>query len=473
MREFLKKYLPIICILCLAIALRLTHINFPFGDYDEGVYSTTINSLLHGFPLIQKTYSSQFPLFIYISTVFFRISPTIVSLRLLPISFSLVAIGCSYVMVRKYVGAYAAVFAALYLSVDSIFLMVSRTFQIDMPWVGATTLSFFFLMLFDEKKKIWYLLLSGFAFSAAILMKINVTFIAVLAFYLLYLFHDYGKKAFVYIGYFVVLCIAFGLLVIHPSDIILLYKQSIEIRRSGLGISWNNLITGTRQLLYEHEVWMIGFDFIALGLVIYMLKKGKGMWENRFAVLSLVWLLATCVVFVFYNPLFPHHLVFFILPSTLFGSIAVEQIHKRVPFAGKAIFTILLIGVLWYVSYNRIRDMDLLFPSYSSYDTDLLSTVSYLDTHTASSDYIIADEQIILLMSHRLTTPDTVDTSFVRIQSGALTSSEIIADTKKYHVGTIVYASGRLNQLRAFTHYVEAHYTPVQIGQVSVYVTRK
>lgn len=155
--KFFKKYpfwQPIIIVLA-ALATRLIGLGWPYGDYDEGVYTATIRSLAQGLPLYSKTYDSQGPLFFYLGEVFYKISATIVSLRLIPVICSLVIIYLAFLLVKKYIGIVAAIFASLYLTFDTAFLTISRTFQIDIPWLAFSFGAFYFLLKFDEGQNGW------------------------------------------------------------------------------------------------------------------------------------------------------------------------------------------------------------------------------------------------------------------------------------------------------------------------------
>jgi 4-amino-4-deoxy-L-arabinose transferase-like glycosyltransferase len=136
-RFFRRNPLPLI--LALAMLVRLVGLAFPFGDYDEGVYLATVRSVLHGHPLISQTYNSQGPLFIYLSELFYRVSPTLEAVRLFPVACSLAVIVLAYRLVDREVGRFAAVAVSLYLCLDTFFLLVSRTFQVDVPWLASAS----------------------------------------------------------------------------------------------------------------------------------------------------------------------------------------------------------------------------------------------------------------------------------------------------------------------------------------------
>jgi 4-amino-4-deoxy-L-arabinose transferase-like glycosyltransferase len=161
----------------LAIVVRFVGIRFPFGDYDEGVYLATVRSVVHGFPLISQTYNSQGPLFIYIAELFYRVSPTLVSVRLFPIVSSLVVIWVSYKLVDNFLNRWAACFVALYLALDSAFLIVSRTFQVDMPWVALSVLSFYWLLQWHRHGKLRDVILSAVFFALSLFLKVNPLFV--------------------------------------------------------------------------------------------------------------------------------------------------------------------------------------------------------------------------------------------------------------------------------------------------------
>ncbi len=445
-----------------SIIPRMINLSFPFGDYDEGVYIATVRSILHGFPLISQTYTSQFPLFAYIATVFYTISQTISTVRLFPILMSVGLIVVSFTTVRKYIGTYAASVIGIYLALNSIFLSVSRTFQLDIPWTASTCFALYFLLLFNEKRRWRDLVLSALCFSIAILMKVNITFIIVLLASFWILRKD--KAIYMQMLAYALIFIILAIIVIQPGNIVNLYHQAFTVRTSMLGFSLTNLIHGTRRTLLLHEFPIILLDFASIFIIFR-----KNLWSNRFVLFSFIWLAATSIIFLFYNPLFIHHLVFFIFPSVLVSSVAIEEGWKTNKKILVFIFSFLII---LYASFNYVSDLNILFPIPSQYDNSLQTLSTYIDIHTRPTDYVITDEQLLLYLSNRNTPPNDVDTSYVRIQSHSLTSSEMIQDTQKFHVKVVVLVSSRLSQLHDYVTFLQKHYSFQKESGGDVYLAK-
>jgi hypothetical protein len=447
-------------IFVLALLMRVLSMNFVFGDYDEGVYIATLRSIAHGFPLIAKTYSSQFPLFFYMTLPVYLLTHNIVFLRLVVALCSLIIIVLSYFLVSKYVCRRAAYIVCLYLAVNSIFLTVSRTFQLDIPWLCFTTISFFFLLLFHEKRKYWQLIASALAFAASILIKASPLFIPVLICYACYLVYKKRWQATPYLAVYALISIACVIVVITPSNLMTLYHEAISIRGASVGFPPS---VDTLKTLVRHE-WIV--MFLALGSVILFVWRKE--WRNNvFFVLSTVWLATTSVVFLFYNELFYHHLVFFILPCIFVGVFCIEYIARFVP---QVVIWIGVVGILIYSSFVVTNDISIIHPRVSSYDNQLQQVSIYVKAHASSSNFVISDDQLVLYLANRNTPPDEVDTSNVRIQHGQLSAQTLIHDTETYHVKVVVLVSGRLVQIPAYVAYLRTHYQEHHIDGASVYV---
>lgn len=472
----LKNYKIPFLILIFAFSLRIISLNFPFGDYDEGIYTATLRSLDNGFPLLEKTYSSQFPLFIYISKLFYNIYPSLLSLRLFPVISSLIIILVSYILLVKYIGRVSAVFVSVYLSVNSIFLLTSRTFQADIPWTAFTILCFFFLLRFDEKRKNVDLILSSIFFAVSILIKVNLIFVPVLVFYLVFLYKDFRNLAWKYVAEYILIVLAVFLMVVPLGDFGILYNQAVHIRLQSIGIYSSNIFGGVRNILINHEAPVIFLDLITIVLILKKkeLKRGKifeYINKNRFISLVFTWLLSTSIIFLFYNPLFIHHFVFFIVPSSMFASFGIEILIKNFRHEAivKCFVYVLIFFAVVYSSQSTISDTDILFPKLNSYSLSLMKISKYIDNSSKKSDYIVSDDPLILYLANRNTPPELVDTSYTRIKTGNLTSDEVKKYINKYGVKEVIVLN-RFNLLLKLQNYLDSKYSKIRIGEGYVFL---
>ncbi|HEY2383169.1 MAG TPA: glycosyltransferase family 39 protein [Terriglobia bacterium] len=442
-------------IFAVAITLRLLSLRFPFGDFDEGIYTATVRSVAHGFPLISQTFSSQGPLFIYISELFYRVSPSLVALRLFPVLCSLAIIYFAYRLVDQHVGRSAAVFTAAYLAVNTTVLAVSRTFQIDIPWTAFSFASFYFLLQFHHTGKRLQIYVSGLFFGMSLLLKVNPIFIAVLAGYFLLATPIRGWKYSLNIIVFALFPAVILLLAVPANELHRFYVDTVGIRIHTVGPRLQDWTAGLRAGLIKDEWPVILLALLGLAWI----RPGKiATTRGLFLILSLVWLLTTVAAFSVYTALFRHHLVFFILPCTLAASIAVQELCKRstTRLAAVGLFFV-LVWIVFRVSLQQNTLQSIISPAADRYDQALQAAASSIDQHSRPGDYVVVDDPIVLYLANRDTPPDLVDTSILRIQNRLLTEDRLEIDTEAFRPVLIVIVSGRLTLLPAYAQFLRTH----------------
>ncbi len=455
----------LLAILFLAVALRLISISFKFGDYDEGVYLATVRSFVSGHPLISQTYNSQGPVFIYLAAFFYKFSPTLVSVRLFPIICSVMIIYLTYALINKFFDKTTAILSAIYLSVDTFFLAPSRTFQVDVPWLAFSFVSFYLLIKFHETKKLSCVIFSALFLALGFFMKANPIMLVVTIFYFLFILPTRGLKYFGYIFYYLIFLLICLLIFVTPHNLSAFYLNTINVRTSHIGSRLYEWLTGTRFQLLSHERLLILLDAISLASAFFVsLRPPKNFFrwidKNIFVFLSFVWFFVTIGAFSFYDPLFPHHFVFFILPAVLSAAYLVQKIYlwSGKLILGRVIFFLLVGYVLAYVALLNSPLSSVLFPQPSSYTRNLESAAQYVQKHSEKNDLVVSDDQLVLYLADRGTIPKLVDTSFVTINSGLLTKSETLKLIREYHPKLTVFISGRFASMPNFLQAMQKLY---------------
>lgn len=507
----INPFLPV-AIFGLAIAVCIISISFPYGDYDEGVYLATVKSVTHGFPLISQTYNSQGPLFIYISELFYKVWPSIVGVRLFPIICSLAVIYLAFNLINKHIGRPAAIFAALYLAVDTAFLSVSRTFQVDMPWLAFSFASFYFLLRFNRTKTAIDVWISAIFLAASLMLKLNPMFLSVILAYFLIVCMSRGAKYAKFLGCYVIAVLALLLILVPTGEMSAFYTNAVGVRTSHISVELSAWLTGSRWQLLTHELWLI---LGALGSIVLFIWKiflvchsqpdpatagirignpvisgspmsdavrleddrkeriWKYLEKHLFITLAIVWFVATIIGFSVYDPLFPHHFVFLILPGALVASFLVQKAFDFARGWSRLGYVVLLLAIVIYSSIQGTSILNIVNPKPNNYDQSIARAADYIAKNTDKNDYIITDEQLVLYLADRNTPPELVDTSYVRIQSGLLTDSEMILLTKKYNPKIIAFISGRFATLPGYTKYLEKNYTETEQASGVMIFTKK
>lgn len=458
-----NPWMYLLIIILIALIVRIINITFPFGDFDEGTYIATVRSFVGGHPLLTQTYLSQFPLFIYFLSFFYILSHAIVSLRLFSIICSLITILLIFLITKKRIGFLPALLIGIYLSVDSAFLIVSRTIQADIPWMCFTMISFYCLLLYEQKRKIYLFLLAGTAFGISILIKANGVFGIVFLFYIILLAKvTLKKKLLLMLIYFAPTIILFFLFI--PFDQIpLLYHQAILVRLSFWSFDIKSFQSSLRKE-YIMQEWIFFILGIASSIMIILqILKKKSLAPFFFEILVIIWFYITAGIFLIYNPLFAHHFVFLIIPQALLAAFLFNAIGK------KSAALAIIIG-FFSILFSTRGIENIVFPRMTAYDKNLTQTASFIQKTTLPNDKIITDEPIILYLANRDTLPEYVDLSYVRIESKNLQTKSFLFTLLHYGTREVIYASGRLEKLAGSEKILASIYEKKQFGSIRVYI---
>ncbi len=208
----------LVCILVVAVGLRLYKINIPLADqYSWRQVDTAAvarNFARSGFDLMHPRYDDlssietgkenpqgyrfvEFPLYNAVFGFLYKwvqIFPLEVWGRLTTIFFSLSIIAIIYYLSAKEVDRIAAVFAAGTYAIFPFFVFFSRVVLPETMALALTILSIFFMYLWHNRKAGWlthfFFLFSAVSFSLALLVKPTTIFFSISLFYLI--FKKYG-----------------------------------------------------------------------------------------------------------------------------------------------------------------------------------------------------------------------------------------------------------------------------------------
>ena len=223
-----------------------------------------------------------------------------------------------------------------------------------------------------------------------------------------------------------------------------------------------------------------------LGVIIALLRR------DWLVLPLLAWMFATFYLLWNEVPLFTHHLVILVPPMVGLATMGImplpfslgdhkgaplqwtnrvkEGDHKGAPLQWTnkvaAIVMLLLVvagaGVNLWQSRAYLREAHGRAMSVSGSAT--AGVVADIQAEVQPGQLIITDAQFLAAQADRSTPADLVDTSSVRIQSGYLTSQQLISDAALSQVHAILFYTGRLHnsELAAFNTWVKQHYRLVR-----------
>jgi hypothetical protein len=204
--KILIKVIVLLLILSSLIARFLyLEADFPWGFTwegalytDEGWYS--YNAMMHtitGDWYVDGDYNAIVfrPTFhMFLILVFKALGLSLFSARFTVILFSMLIISLSYLLVRKYIDASAALVTALLLSINFTFFVYSRLALSEIPTVSIGFLSIFIVSYFSDKKSPFVEVIASMTFFFALLTKSSVIPLFLAFLYAIYVRHAHLKK---------------------------------------------------------------------------------------------------------------------------------------------------------------------------------------------------------------------------------------------------------------------------------------
>lgn len=472
-------------ILVLAASLRLWHLSALTDNYDEGVYWASLRALHAGSSLFTPIFSSQPPFFLLSMVPLINLlGTTLVAGRLGVVLFSLLGILAMYIVGHRLGGRWAGFGAALLLAVDHLSLIQSQTIQAEAPSTALMIVAVAAASYADRAP--WQAsLLSGVATMLALMTKLFAV-VAIIPILLLFFSQAFqiqreqrdstltwGLQT---IGCYLLGFLATGAMLLLPylGQLQPLYAQVIAFHLDAARAFPSSLQQNFSLIIHtQAEYPLLG---IALaGGVMGLLRR---QWSILIAV---SWVLAALAVLLKQAPLFDHHLVLLVPGLALTASLGLaprdktmsaplEDLRFRLSYlphfsarmsarSASALRVglpiLLLCSVVLFALHTNLR-----YPLGIPADqvATLTRVANDLKTLTTPEQLVIADDQYIADLAERSVPPELVDTSFVRIQTGYLTTDQVIALAEQPQVGAILFYTGRFDQLAGFRTWVEGHF---------------
>jgi hypothetical protein len=183
------------------------------------------------------------------------------------------------------------------------------------------------------------------------------------------------------------------------------------------------------------------------------------------AVPLLGWLAATLFILWNQTPLFSHHLVILVAPLVALATMSVTPLERGLPRTTRrwqvaTIIAVLLIALL--VGFG-FRDSIGYLSEQGRRDAETAQgiqprIVGDMQAYVRPDQLVITDGQFVVGLANRSTPPDLVDTALLRVETGSLTTQQLIDEASQPQVQAVLLYSGRLRTLTPFTDWVTAHY---------------
>lgn len=414
-------------------------INQPVTDNDEGVYLTSFLLIDRGHPAYKKIYFSQPPGFLLtVYPGFVLFGKTLQAARLTIGIWSIIGLLAIIWIAFELKNKWAGLLMMSLLFLIPSYYNQSLTFQSDILVTTFSLLSLITLLKFRKNLNLSWFIISSIFLNLAFWTKFDITFFPSFILVLFLLFKEKKISVQKLVNLFLILftvSLGFFIFFILPFGIKEVFYNSILLRFQAMTTS------STSFLLFDYlKMDMVLSTIIMTSLTIGLFKLNKLDSTQK---IIFLWNIFVLILFLFYRPLFPHHLVMLTVPMVLLLSQVAGYF-----FSDKKLFRSIIIIVLVISLSNRVYQT-------TKHSSKLINdqqqkAIEIIRKYSGVDDVVISDEEILNGISGRLPPPELSDTSFVRIGSNNLTPEDFKKIINVYKPKLIIPWNGRLESIENF-----------------------
>jgi 4-amino-4-deoxy-L-arabinose transferase-like glycosyltransferase len=433
-------------------------------DFDEGVYWQSIRALTRGEPLFRSVFAPQPPAFYYTLFPFYLVAHSLTSLRIAVLVFGVIGLAAVYLVGRLLAGEFGGLVASVLAATSPLYLHQSAIVQADGPAVAISIAALALALLAVRETGLWRDALAaacGLALALSVGIKLlGVVAVVPVAIVLLGAARGRGRLVAAavaggVIGLIVVLLPALASPGAAFDDLVLSHLRAGQ----GQGSFGANL----KLVVLRRD---LPLELLGLAGALLALRR-----RDRSVVPPLAWVIVALLAVLFYQPLFPHHLVMLTPPLALLAAVGLAP-HLIVPRGRREALTtlgvtavVLAVGIAG--AYVVARDTGpVLAP-----DLHNLEMTAAVRVMGQPEDFWISDNPYAVAAADRDIPGPLVDTSGQRIRAGLLTVRDLEAARARYHVRWVLVDSFRLDSVPGFRDWLGAHFHPVRTlgGRAVIY----
>jgi 4-amino-4-deoxy-L-arabinose transferase-like glycosyltransferase len=440
LKNLLFHLLIIFLIVGFLLAIRFKPITQTFElDYDEGL--NLIKALLYsqGFSLYTQIWNDQPPLFtVLLSQWFSLFGRSVFAARFLVMLFSAILLWCFYQIVRRDTGTIPALVATLLLFTSWLYIRLSISVMIGIPSLSLAMLSIYFLTLYKERLNKSFLILSGGLLAISLQTKLLTVFLIPLILFSLLNFNlkaiQQKKPKEILFRPFVIWLLTLSVIYIFISLSFQQFSNSDQLLQSHLRQPIEKELVNFNNLSYLLYIISQDYDYIFLAMIgilaIFVKKQRNGIFP-------LTWLGTAVLIFLNHKPIWYHHYPLLAIPIcwlaaygvalllTLFPKNFQSSNIKKLIFPSLAIL-FLIVLVIATPTNPKGR------PPNNSQVMQLV--LKYKD----STQWVFTDRPIYAFYAGLPVPPEIAVMSYKRLNSGDLTSKELLSVLQNYHPEQIV-----------------------------------
>ncbi|MFQ4143237.1 ArnT family glycosyltransferase [Chlorogloeopsis sp. ULAP02] len=462
LKNFIHQLIIILLFVGFVLAIRFQPISQTFEfDYDEGF--NLIKALLYsqGFSLYTQIWNDQPPLFTVLLSYWLNLfGYSIFAARLLILLFSALLIYCFYKLISSEVGKLPALIATILLFTSWLYIRLSISVMIGLPSLSLAMLSIYLLHLYRQNHRKFYIILSGITFALSLQTKLfTILLLPLMFFYIV----DFNIKTVVNNKLSKTILINAALWLIPLGLIYILigvffqqFWNHDQLITTHLNQPQNLKLENFNNREYLLYIISQDYDYIFLAFigigVIFLRKYINGIFP-------IAWLITAVLILLNHQPLWYHYYPLLAIPICWLAAYGVAFLgdsffKKKLINTKQLIIPFLLIVILIGLVIATPPNPKGSVPK----NMELMQLVlRYKD----STNWIFTDRPIYAFYARLCVPPEIAVMSYKRLNSGELTSQEILSVLQKYRPEQIVLSrwTSQLKSDSKFLAYINTNYS--------------
>ncbi len=452
--------------------------------YDEAGYIAVPWMVKAGHSLYTEVYSPSPPLFTLSIVTAFRVwGNSVEAARAVIVAYSALGLLAAALLARELGGRVAGLAAVLLLFLNPAYFRLSRVTMSEVPAVSLALIALFASLVYWRRGQKGWLILSGLAMAASLLVKLVTLFalplpilvVALRTFYPLTPGTGRSMKEKVKgmvpdlalwtasFGLPILLC----LLIYNPRA---MYEQAVALHWRGR--EFHPVDYGRR------GPRILGYLWQDRGLLMLALGGSLSCWlrRSRQALPVVAWFLLVTIMMVNQSPLTAHHTLPMFPPLAILAGVMIQEdwdswralIRRRhwrgalLPAVGAGLVAFYLVNWPAVAGSNREEMARTNTPEGLVEDA-----IGLLEQVTAPDDFVISDDPLVVLLAGRKIPPTLTGADWRRLNVGYLTAEQLIALSEQYGASAVVFWRERFDSLPTYVQWVEDRFEAVEIGTPS------
>jgi 4-amino-4-deoxy-L-arabinose transferase-like glycosyltransferase len=449
--------------------------------YDEAGYVAVPWMVTAGHTLYTDVYSPSPPLFTLPIAAAFKVWGTSVKVaRAVIVAYSALGLLAAALLAREIRGQVAGLAAVLLLFFSPEYFRLSRVTMSEVPATSLALIALLASLVYWRCGRKGWLILSGLAMAASLLVKLVTLFALPLPILAVVLRHFYplspgaGQSAaervkglaldFAVWAASFCLPILLCLLIYDPRA---MYEQAVALHWRGR--EFHRVDYSRRGLR------ILGYLWQDRGLFILALGGSLSCWlrRSRQALLMGAWFLLVTIMMVNQAPLTAHHMLPMVPPLAILAGVMVQEVwdswlalikQRRwqdmfLPAVGAGLVAFYLVNWPAVAESNREE-----MARTNTLEGLVEDAISLLRQTTMPNDFVISDDPLIVLLAGRNIPPTLTGADWRRLSVGYLTAEQLIALSEQYDASALVFWRERFDSLPVYVEWAETQFEAVEVG---------